>query len=274
MGDRIREENEHESTMLASERQEDILRKVRLNKILRIKDLAAEYGVHEMTVRRDLDQLAERGQLDRFHGGARLSEKHAEDLSHVLRSTQNILEKERIARAAFDLIQDGDAIALDASTSSLALANLLSARKVEAFVTSLDAADVLAASGTPFVLIGGQFNFSARSFVGGFFQQILSQLHPDKVFFSAKGYTPEDGFTDAHLALAEVKIALRQTGATMIALLDHTKFGRRSLATVARTEEVDIVVTDEMPSDEICEAFEKADVRLVLVPPITGPNNQ
>jgi len=176
MGDRIREENEHESTMLASERQEDILRKVRLNKILRIKDLAAEYGVHEMTVRRDLDQLAERGQLDRFHGGARLSEKHAEDLSHVLRSTQNILEKERIARAAFDLIQDGDAIALDASTSSLALANLLSARKVEAFVTSLDAADVLAASGTPFVLIGGQFNFSARSFVGGFFQQILSHL--------------------------------------------------------------------------------------------------
>ena len=262
----MRDMNDQE-TMVASERQEEILRKVRVDKIVRIKDLATEYGVHEMTVRRDLDQLAERGQLERFHGGARMSEKHAENLSHFLRSTQNTAEKERIARAAFNLIEDGDAIALDGSTSSLALARLLNARKVEAFVTSLDAAEVLAASGTSFVLIGGQFDFNARSFVGAFFNQTLSQLHPDKVFFSAKGYTPEDGFTDANLAQAEVKIALKHTGATMIALLDHTKFGRRSLATVARTEDVDIVVTDEIPSSDVCAAFERADVRLVVVSP-------
>jgi len=260
----MRDGNDQESTMVASERQDEILRKLRVDKIVRIKDLATEYGVHEMTVRRDLDQLAALGQIERFHGGARVNEKHAEDLSHFLRSTQNTAEKERIARAAFNLIEDGDALALDGSTSSLALARLLSARKVEAFVTSLDAAEVLASSGTPFTLIGGQFNASARSFVGAFFQQTLSQLHPDKVFFSAKGYTPEDGFTDAHLALAEVKIALRQTGATMIVLMDHTKFGRRSLATVARTEDVDIVVTDKMPSPNVCEAFERADIRLVI----------
>ena len=103
----MRDSNDHETTLLASERQEEILRKVRTDNIVRIKDLAAEYGVHEMTVRRDLDQLAERGQLERFHGGARVNEKHAEDLSHFLRSTQNIAEKERIARAAFDLIEWG-----------------------------------------------------------------------------------------------------------------------------------------------------------------------
>jgi DeoR family fructose operon transcriptional repressor len=258
--------NDQESTMVASERQDEILRKVRVDKIVRIKDLAAEYGVHEMTVRRDLDQLAERGQIERFHGGARMSEKRAEILSHFMRSAQNTAEKERIARAAFRLITDGDAIALDGSTSSLALARLLNAVNVEAFVTSLDAAEALASSGTPFVLIGGQFDFVARSFVGAFFQQTISQLHPDKVFFSAKGYTVEDGFTDAHMSLAEVKVSLRQTRATMIALIDHTKFGRRSLATIARTEDVDIVVTDELPSQEICEAFEKADVRLVVAP--------
>jgi DeoR/GlpR family transcriptional regulator of sugar metabolism len=260
----MREVNDTESTMMASERQDELLRKVRLDKIVRIKDLAAEYGVHEMTVRRDLDQLAERGQIERFHGGARINEKRAEELSHFLRSTQNTAEKERIARAAFDLIDDGDVIALDASTSSLALARLLTARSVQAFVTSLDAANVLATSGVPFVLIGGQFNVGARSFYGTFFQQTLDQLHPDKVFFSAKGYTPREGFTDASLELAEAKIAMRATGATMIALVDHSKFGKSSLTTIARTDQVDIVITDQTPPDDIRETFDKTDVRLIV----------
>jgi DeoR family fructose operon transcriptional repressor len=260
----MREVNDNESTMLASERQDELLRKVRLNKIVRIKELAAEYGVHEMTVRRDLDQLAERGQVKRFHGGARINEKQAEELSHFLRSSQNIAEKDRIARAAFELIEDGDAIALDASTSSLALARLLNARSVQAFVTSLDAANVLATSGVPFVLIGGQFNFGARSFYGTFFQQTLDQLHPDKVFISAKGYSLKEGFTDASLELSEAKIALRETGATMVALVDHSKFGKSSLTTIARTDQVDIVVTDRSPSEEIQEEFHRADVRLIV----------
>ena len=66
-----------------------------------------------------------------------------------------------------------------------------------------------------------------------------------------------------------LEFALKHTGATMIALLDHTKFGRRSLATIARSEDVDIVVTDELPSPDVCAAFERADVRLVVVSPAT-----
>jgi DeoR family transcriptional regulator, fructose operon transcriptional repressor len=263
----MRDHVEPEATLLASARQQDILLRVRVDKLVRIKDLAAEYGVHEMTIRRDLDQLAEYGQVERVHGGARINEKRAEELSYFYRSTQNIEAKERIARAAFDLIEDGDAVALDASTSSLALARLLPARQVNAFVTSLDAADVLASAGAPFVLIGGEFNSSARSFAGALFHETLARLHPDKVFFSAKGYTPDDGFTDAHLSLAEVKIGLRRTGAMMIALIDHSKFGSRSLATVARADEVDIVVTDIEPEASIREAFERADVRVLVASP-------
>ncbi|HTQ08758.1 MAG TPA: DeoR/GlpR family DNA-binding transcription regulator [Fimbriimonadaceae bacterium] len=253
-----------ETLELASDRQQDILLRVRVDKSVRIKDLAAEYGVHEMTIRRDLDQLADRGQIIRVHGGARINEKRAEELSYFYRSTQNIEAKERIARAAFDLIEEGDAVALDASTTCLALARLLPAKRVNAFVTSLDVADVLASEEAPFVLIGGEFNSTARSFVGALFQEALANLHPDKVFFSAKGYTPEDGFTDAHLSLAEVKIGLKKTGASMIALIDHTKFGSRSLATVARVDEVDVVVTDTEPDPAIRESFERADVRVVV----------
>ena len=90
----------NEVTGLLPGRQQDILRRAMTHKIVRIKDLAAELGVHEMTVRRDLDALCEQGKLQRVHGGAQLLERTAEELSQTLRAGQNVEAKERIARAA------------------------------------------------------------------------------------------------------------------------------------------------------------------------------
>jgi DeoR family fructose operon transcriptional repressor len=250
--------------LVALERQQEILRRAFVDKVVRIKDLAPEYGVHEMTIRRDLDQLADLGQLERIHGGARIADKMSEELSHHLRATHNPEGKERIARAALSLISDGDAVALDASTTVLALARLLRARNVQAFVTGLDAAEVLAISGVPFILIGGEFHPPARSFVGSFFHETISRLHPDKVFLSAKGYTPETGFTDPHLPEVEAKMRLERSGGSTIMLLDHTKFGTRAFATIATTGEVDIVITDREPSAVYRGALEDADVRLIV----------
>ena len=250
--------------LVALERQHEILRSAFVDKIVRIKDLAPEYGVHEMTIRRDLDQLADQGQLERIHGGARIADKMSEELSHHLRVAHNPEGKERIARAALQLISDGDAIAMDASTTVLALARLLRARNVQAFVTGLDAAEVLASLGVPFILVGGQFHAPARSFVGSYFHETISRLHPDKVFLSAKGYTPETGFTDPHLPEVESKMRLDRSGGTTIMLLDHTKFGTRAFATIAATNEVDVVVTDREPSAAYRAAFEEADVRLIV----------
>ena len=254
----------NDGSMAALERQHEIFRRVLIDKVVRIKDLAPEYGVHEMTIRRDLDQLAEQGQLERFHGGARLLDKTSEELSYNLRAEHNPDGKERIAREALKLIGDGDVVAMDASTSCLALVKLLRARSVQAFITSLDAAEVLASNGVPFVLVGGEFHPPARSFVGAFFYETLSRLHPDKVFLSAKGYTPEAGFTDPHLPEVESKTRLHRCGGMTIMLMDHTKFGRRSLATIVGTHEIDIVVTDREPHASYVKAFEEADVRLIV----------
>ena len=253
-----------ETAMMAGGRQQDILRRALVDKVVKIKDLAELYGVHEMTVRRDLDQLADQGQLERIHGGARLSDRTSEELSHHLRVTQNAEAKERIALAALNLIQDGETVALDASTSCLALARVLRSREIQAVVTSLDAAEVLASAGVPFILVGGRFHAPARSFVGGFFSQPLTRLHPDKAFFSAKGYTPDTGFTDPYLPEVEAKIGLNRSATTVIALMDNTKFGRRSLATIAETGEVDVVISDAEPPVSIVTAFQEADVRLIV----------
>ena len=250
-------------------RQQDILRRALTLKVVRVKDLAAEFGVHEMTVRRDLDALCEAGKLSRVHGGARLLDQTSQELSHTLRAGQNVDAKERIARAALSLIQDGDTVALDASTTCLALARLLpslhgNGRQVQAIACSLDCANALAAGGVPFLMVGGNFHAPARSFVGAFFMDTMQRLHPDKVFFSAKAYTPDTGFTDPHLPEVGAKQTLVRSGGGAIALLDSSKFGRRALATIATHADIDALVTDAVPSEEIRRRLEADDIRLVV----------
>lgn len=248
----------------AFERQQEILRRALARRIVRVKELAVEYGVHEMTIRRDLDQLAEEGKLQRVHGGARLADRTSEELSYGLRASRNEAGKERIARAALALVEEGDTLAFDASTTALALVRMLGGHPVQAIVTSLDAAESLAVSGVPFVLAGGTFHPPARSFVGSFVESTLSRLHPDKAFFSAKGYSPDAGFTDAHLPEVETKTRLLAGAGMRVALLDATKFGGRALARIASTDEVDVVVTDAEPPEDIQEALAAADVRVVV----------
>ncbi|CAM4017702.1 DeoR/GlpR family DNA-binding transcription regulator [Deinococcus marmoris] len=247
-------------------RQQDILRRALSDKVVRIKDLAADFGVHEMTVRRDIDALCEQGKLLRVHGGAQLLERTAEELSQSMRAAQNVDAKERIARAALILIQDGDTVALDASTTSLALARLLPARQVQAITCSLDAANVLAAGGVPFLMAGGNFHAPARSFVGAFFTDTIERLHPDLVFFSAKGYTPDAGFTDPHLPEVGAKRALVRSGSSVVALVDSSKFGRKALATIADHSDINTLITDADPDAELKSRLDNDDIQLIVAP--------
>ena len=131
-------------------------------------------------------------------------------------------------------------------------------------VISLDAADALAAAAIPFLLVGGSFHAPARSFVGPLVKAQLDRLHPDLVFFSAKGYTPEAGFTDAHLAEVETKERLIACSDRAVALLDHTKFGKEALGTITRHERVSALVTDEPLEPRYREALETDGVRIVV----------
>lgn len=240
--------------------------RVLAQRVVRIKDLAVEFGVSEMTIRRELDHLAEQGQVERIHGGARLRQHATEEISYLQRSLIEAEAKGAMALAALELIEDGDSVGLDASTSALALARILPARKVQAILTGLDSIDAIQNSGLDFFVCGGFFHAKARSFVGGTAVDALKKLHPDKVFFSSGGFSLADGFTDANPQEADTKRALLAGGALKVALVDHTKFGRRALASTARIDEVDIVITNQEPAPGFREALDAEDVRLIVSP--------
>ncbi|CAN5905946.1 DeoR/GlpR family DNA-binding transcription regulator [soil metagenome] len=249
--------------LVQEERHQKIIRQVLTHRVARVKDLAESLGVHEMTVRRDLDALAEEGLLERIHGGARVRNQASAELSYQLRAAQNTEAKAKLARKALSLIDEGDTVALDASTTALALARILGTRVAMVITSGLDAAEALASSGTPLILVGGVFHPPARSFIA-LPDTGLSQLHPDKLFFSAKGFTVRAGLTDAHLPEVETKIRLIKSASLVVVVLDHSKFGREALGTIATLEQVDILLTDREPTAPFKDALEAAGVRLLI----------
>ncbi len=251
-------------TWVPLERHQQILSLALSQRVIRIKEVASLLGVHEMTVRRDVDALVEQGLLERIHGGARLPQKASEEVSQVLRASQHLGEKLGLARAALEFIARGDTVATDASTTVLSLVRLLAGREVKVVATGLDAANALSVSSIPFTLAAGDFHAPARSFVGPLVMNTLRKLHPDTVFFSAKGFTLEGGFTDPYLAEVETKEQLIRSSRQVVALLDHSKFGRTALYTIAEIGEVDVLITDKEPALEVRLALEDAGVQLVV----------
>ncbi len=257
-----------------AERHRHILRLAFSERIVRIKDLARTLNVHEMTVRRDLDVLAEGGLLERVHGGARVAQGAGTEVAYTMRVGQHTEPKERIARAALTLIEENDVVGFDASTTALTLAQLLGNVPVQALVTGLDVANALAAAGVPFTLIGGSFHERARSFVGNLVTQNLSRLRLDTIFFSAKGCSPEAGFTDAHLPEVEVKERLIASSRRVVALIDSSKFGYEAFGKIAPLEQVDILITEATPPTVVVRALEKAQVRLIVAEHIVAEHSE
>jgi DeoR family transcriptional regulator, fructose operon transcriptional repressor len=257
----------------ARDRQDEILVRILAERSVRIKDLAIEFDVSEMTIRRELDALVLMGRAERVHGGARARQFASEEISYLQRSETNAQAKRNIAVAALRLIDDGDTVGLDASTTALALARLLPARKVRAVLSGFDAVDAIQQSDIEFYVSGGLFHAKARSFVGGTAIEFLQKIHPDKVFFSCNGYTPTEGFTDPNPLEAETKRALLKGGALKVALLDDSKFGRRSLATTAETCDIDIVITNAEPPADALADFEANDVQVIIASDSAGGLN-
>ena len=250
--------------LVPAERREEIMRRATLERVIRVKDLAERLKVHEMTIRRDLDALVEAGRLERVHGGARLKNQGGLEVSHAARALTNRAAKARIAHAAASLISEGDTVAFDASTTALEVQRHLRLTSGLAVVTSLDGANTLASAGVPFIIVGGSFHAPARSFVGRGVCAQLAKLHPDKVFFSAKGFSVRAGFTDAHLPEVEAKECLIASAGLKVALLDSSKFGQEALGTIATTADVDVLITECEPPEEVSAGLEQHGVQLIV----------
>ncbi len=231
-----------------------------------VAEMAAEFGVSEVTIRADLQALAENDLIVRTHGGAVPAGRGLRELSLAYRREQQELEKDRIGAAAAKMVSHGDAIILDSSSTALAIARHLKRHRDLTILTNsvATAYELLDADGMTVVMPGGTVRRDMASLVGGYGLDQF-QFNFKLGFFGAHGLSMAEGLTDVSVGEAEVKRPLVAMCREVVAVIDATKWGRAGLASFARMEDIHCVVTDKNAPRALVKQVRASGVEVALV---------
>lgn len=232
--------------MLAIARRNAILELLREQQSLNVTQLAASLGVATETIRRDFKELEAAGQLIRTHGGAYITDGVLNDINVSDRSVIRKQEKREIAKKCAQLIQTGDSIFLDASTTDWCIAQELLEKHITVLTNSLKVADILSVSSSvKLILAGGNYAPRTMSFYGEQTVADLNRYYVDKAFLSCRTVHMEFGATDSNEgeALAR-RTMLRRSHSTYLAV-DHSKLDGISFLTLCPLEELTGIICDQ-----------------------------
>ncbi len=251
---------------LPEERKQQLLEYLTRHEFADVDSLAQAVEASPATVRRDLQELADRGAITRTRGGAALIiNGFGHEPPYITRANENVAEKRAIAQLASTFIHEGEVIVLDVGSTTLELAKCIRDRhNVTVFTASLPIAQVLIQSDVSVILVGGILRKRELSLAGSVATQTISQFHFDKMFLGTAGVTVDDGFTDFGMEDVEVKKAFLVRSKHVIALADHTKLGQVSLATTAPLSAARTLVTDAQADPALVDALRQAGLDVLL----------
>ena len=233
----------------APQRHARLIEMVRAQRFVDVQELTETFGVSVATIRRDLAELEAQGLLRRTHGGALTVDQVTHDQTNRDRTVTNVEAKCAIAKAAAELIIEGDTIIIDAGTTSLEVARLLGKRSGLTFITNgLDISIELAnASGkNRLFVIGGEFHELNYSFAGPLAAEATQRFSADKAILSVSSVDLDRGTIGmSSPQFACVQRAMIAAAKSAIVVADASKFGRASLAVSAEFGELDCIVTDK-----------------------------
>ncbi|MBV9820168.1 MAG: DeoR/GlpR transcriptional regulator [Solirubrobacterales bacterium] len=241
---------------LAETRRQAILEQLGERGSITVAEVQARFGVSPITARRDLSQLAERGEARRTHGGAIRPGAHAHEDAFARRLSAHVPEKRCLAVAAVTALAPNPTIFLDSSTTSYFVARCLAERGLAATVltNSLPIANLLFERSPPsigVVMVGGTLRRVNRSFVGPLAVQSVREHFPDHLFFSVKALTADGTLTEADPLEAEVKQAMMAQAGETILLVDRSKLTARGLVAIAPVQSVTRVETVDLTDGEL-----------------------
>lgn len=232
---------------LASSRQSRLLDHLQSHAYAPTQNLSAFLGVSEATVRRDLVDLEARGLIRRTHGGAMPLAQIMQDFPNAERLGRNAAEKARIGKVAAALVADGDAVFLDAGTTTLQVAHQLAHRDGLTFVTNgTDIMAALTGAGvTRLFVTGGEYHDFNHSLTGALAADTIRRFNVDKLFLSVSAVDLTRGqIAISDPALADAQRAMIGIAQEVIVVADHSKFTRNALSVIAPLSAVDRIVTD------------------------------
>ena len=231
--------------------------------LLSVNDLSARLGVSVVTARSDMDALADKGYLVRVRGGA-LPAFHPDI---VARQQSHNDAKRLIARAAAEMVRDGDSIMVESGTTTALIARFLLGKKDLKLVTdsTLILPYVRANPMISLAFVGGIFRPATESMVGPVTIAELSQFHVSIAFMGADGVSCEHGLTTNFVEAAEVSRTMARHCDKTVLVVDSSKFGKRGFTQVLPLSEIDVLITDNGISSETKACAEASGVEVTVV---------
>lgn len=250
--------------MYQEERMLAILEFLKKHDRISVDQICSMYDVSRDTARRDLVKLEEQGVISRTRGGAVLPA-----LKNRLQNYQDRLqvvsrEKKEIGLLAAALVQDGENIIMDTSTTVQACAEYLQVKDCTVVTNSINQAEILSnKDGIDIHLLGGKINKEHRFLYGASTVEKLTEYHADKVFIGVGGIK-DLGLAIAHEEDGMVKKTMIERADQVIVLADHTKFGKPFFYRFAGLAQVDVIVTDKRPDPEMMAILKENGVQLMI----------
>src|SRR5579859_4200533 len=224
---------------------------------------AAELGTAEMTIRRDLDVLVERGVARRVRGGAVNLLMRGEELPFAMRKLDALETKKLIAGEVAGLILDGESVGLDSGTTVVEVARALAARRLTVMPLSLHAAMALSGSASVRLMMpGGEARPGELAMVGPLALASIAAIRFDTVVLGCCGISADGHVLANDLGDAAVKQALFASAGRRILVADGAKFGRLAFALVGELSRFDILVTDRSAPGELLAELEASGVEV------------
>lgn len=253
--------------MLNEERRRLILEMVKNDGRVLVGSLARHFHTSQVTIRKDLDLLQAQGLILRSHGGALPMQTGVLE-DPTLREKEKLHRKEKlqIAAAAVHMVKEGQVVILDSGTTTTAIARAL--REFENVTVITNAVNIAAElSGSPVevILTGGSLRKNSFSLVGPIAEETLHRLNADILFLGVDGIDVHYGLSTPNLLEAKVNRAMMDVARLTVAVCDSSKFGRRSLSSIAQISEIDHLICDRSVSKHDLAAMKKAGVEITLV---------
>ena len=251
--------------MLPIERKNEILSKLMIDGKVIVSDLAEFYAVTEETIRRDLEKLEKEGFAKKTYGGAVKSDNMTVELPYTVRKLTNVSGKKFIAEKIGNLIQDGDSILLDASTTALfTVKSIFNKRNLTLITNSVEILlDLPLNNDWRIISTGGTYRQDSMSFLGTSTVDFVKNYHADIAVISCKGFDIEKGVTDTREHNADLKKAFIKSANKVILAADSSKFSKISFVKICDLSDVDVIVTDAEPSDECKNQLQKQNIQLI-----------
>ncbi|NCC08128.1 MAG: DeoR/GlpR transcriptional regulator [Clostridia bacterium] len=249
--------------MLAQERRNHILERLQEEKSVVVGELSQRYGVSEETIRRDLDKLEKDGYAIKSYGGAVVNQNVSIDMPFNVRKKRNVVGKQKIAEIVSEMIDDGDHIILDASTTAVFIAKAIKDKKNLTIITN-SIEIMIELSDVPdwnIISTGGSLREGYLALVGPRVVEGLRTYHVEKAFISCKGADLESGFTDSNEDFALTKRVMLSRAKEKVMVVDSSKIDTVAFAHIGDLDDVDAVVTDNKPSKKWLDYFKENEIK-------------